>query len=175
MLYIFGGLPGTGKSSLSSRLARHCRAVYLRIDTIEQAVKAAGTALIGPEGYQAAFGLATDNLCLGNEVVADSVNSIETTRAAWREAAGLAQRPYVEIEVICSDVDEHRTRIESRISDIAGLRLPTWQDVVNRDYEPWITEHIVIDTAGRSRDQSFAELIDGLRSKGLLRSRAPSL
>ena len=38
-LYIFAGLPGTGKSELSQNLARERRAVYLRIDTIEQALR----------------------------------------------------------------------------------------------------------------------------------------
>lgn len=36
MLYIFGGLPGTGESTLAQRRARMHQATYLRIDTIEQ-------------------------------------------------------------------------------------------------------------------------------------------
>src|ERR1051325_4434191 len=51
MLYIFGGLPGTGKSTLSQHLAREQRAVHLRIDTIEQALREAGCLVNGPEGY----------------------------------------------------------------------------------------------------------------------------
>lgn len=38
MLYIFGGLPGTGKTELSMDLARRLGAVYLRIDAIEQPI-----------------------------------------------------------------------------------------------------------------------------------------
>ncbi|CAM3662066.1 AAA family ATPase [Legionella longbeachae] len=34
MLVIFGGLPGTGKSSIARELAKHLKAVYLRIDTV---------------------------------------------------------------------------------------------------------------------------------------------
>lgn len=165
MLYIFGGLSGTGKSSLSSRLACQRQAVYLRIDTIEQALRTAGTAIAGPEGYQIAYGLAVDNLRLGSSVVADSVNPLEITRAAWREAAAVGKSSWVEIEVICSDPNEHRSRVESRISDIAGLQLPTWQAVVSRDYRAWTTDPIVIDTAGRSPDQSFVELLKALKHK----------
>lgn len=158
MLYIFGGLPATGKSALSLELARHRGAVHLRIDTIEQALRDCGNAVSGPEGYVVAYHLAADNLRLGLEVVADSVNPLRVTRDAWREVAQRSGAPFVEIEVICSNAAEHRQRVESRSSDVPGLRLPTWERVVNREYEPWDRPHIVIDTAGRRIEQSVAML-----------------
>ena len=38
-LYIFSGLPGSGKSTLAINLSQYNKASYLRIDTIEQALK----------------------------------------------------------------------------------------------------------------------------------------
>lgn len=38
MLIIFGGLPGSGKTSISRHLADKLKAVYLRIDSIENAI-----------------------------------------------------------------------------------------------------------------------------------------
>lgn len=133
MLYIFGGLPGTGKSTLASALARERNAVYLRVDTIEQAIKNATDQSIGPEGYEAAYALATENLRLGIEVVADSVNSLKITRRAWRQAAIAADSPFVEIETICSDIDDHKRRIRTRKTSIIGLTLPTWEQIQNRE------------------------------------------
>jgi hypothetical protein len=34
------------------------------------------------------------------------------------------------------------------------LKLPTWKDVVEREYDLWESEHIVIDTAGQTPDES---------------------
>lgn len=39
MLIIFSGLPGCGKSTIARALAKRLGAVYLRIDTIEQAIR----------------------------------------------------------------------------------------------------------------------------------------
>jgi hypothetical protein len=55
--------------------------------------------------------------------------------------------------------------VETRLQDISGLRLPTWQEVISREYVPWIREHIVIDTANRSVAQSVKILREALPSK----------
>jgi predicted kinase len=165
MLYICGGLPATGKSTLSQLLAKNRQAAHLRIDVIEQALRETGLSLQGPEGYVVAYRLAEHLLRLGMSVVADSVNPIEMTRAAWRNVAAQAQTAFVEIEFICADASEHRLRVETRPGDIAGLQLPTWEAVVNREYEPWIGEHLVIDTAKQTIEQSLFALQQALDSK----------
>lgn len=158
VLYIFGGLPGAGKSTLSRHLARRLRALHLRVDTIEHALKESGTPLEGPEGYNVAYRIAADNLRLGLPVIADTVNPVAITRRAWREVATEVNVPFTEIEVICSDQREHRSRVEQRSADIAGFRLPTWDDVIQRHYEPWDTQRILIDTARETPEQSLATL-----------------
>jgi len=37
---------------------------------------------------------------------------------------------------VCSDVTEHRRRVEERTADIPGHAEPTWDDVISREYEP---------------------------------------
>ncbi|NQY36612.1 MAG: AAA family ATPase [Alteromonadaceae bacterium] len=162
MLYIFGGLPGTGKSELSKYLAKRIGAVYLRIDTIEQTMKNSGIENIVDEGYQVAFSLAIDNLKLGMSVVADSTNPVEISRKAWREIAISAGVAYYEIEVTCSDSVEHKQRVETRVSDISSLKLPSWNEVVEREYHVWTTERILIDTAGKKTTESKLELMNAL-------------
>ena len=162
MLYIFGGLPATGKSTLASELAKRKNAVYLRIDTIEQALRRSKVEIDGPAGYNVAYHLAAENLRLGHEVIADSVNPLEITRQAWRDVAMQNQVPYIEIEVICSNRDEHRHRVETRQIDIPDLKPPTWKEIVERDYEQWSTPHILIDTSEQSVEKSISSLLDAL-------------
>lgn len=146
-LYIFSGLPGSGKSTLAQFLARELHCVYVRIDTIEQGLRDLCHVEVGGEGYRMAYRMAADNLRQGLSVVADSCNPIALTRAEWEGVAREAQASHVNIEVICSDLTEHRRRVETRSSQVAGLQLPSWQNVQQRQYEPWQTERIVIDTA----------------------------
>ncbi len=165
-LIIFGGLPATGKTTIARDLARRLGATYLRIDTIEQVLRDSSTMsrAINDEGYRVAYAVAEDNLRLGGTVIADSVNPIQLSRDAWIGVAHRARARAVEVEVICSDPELHRQRVETRSIDIRGLRLPTWEEVISREYEPWEREHIVIDTSGRSVAQSIEEVRNALPS-----------
>jgi predicted kinase len=149
LLIVFGGLPGVGKTTIAREVAARHRATYLRIDHIEQAIRSANvlTNDVGPAGYMAAYALAKANLDLGQTVVADCVNPLAITRAAWRSVTAAAASPVVEIEVICSDAREHRKRVENRIIDIPELIPPSWASVMAHDYEPWSEPHTIIDTA----------------------------
>lgn len=164
MLIILGGLPGSGKTTIARALAKRLRAVHVRVDTIEQCIRASGVpgSVVGAAGYVAAYGVAEDNLTLGHTVIADSVNGLGVTRAAWLAVADRSAAPAVELEVVCSDKVEHRRRAEARLSDVPGLTKPTWEQITNRVYEDWGLRPLVIDTAKKSPDELVAEFISKL-------------
>ncbi|MFG1703403.1 AAA family ATPase [Nonomuraea sp. M3C6] len=169
MLIVIGGLPATGKTTLARPLATHIGAVHLRIDTIEQAIVRSGLARqpLGPVGYIVGYALAEEHLRQRLTVIAESVNPLAITRDAWREVGAKADVPVVEVEVTCSDPVEHQRRVTSRTIDIPDLRPPDWRQVIDREYEPWNREHIIIDTAGQTPEESFSALVQTL---GRLRS-----
>jgi predicted kinase len=151
-LIVFAGLPGTGKSSIARGLAQETGAVWLRIDSIEQAIRASGVVpgSIDDAGYRVAHAVAGDNLRLGRDVIGDSVNPSMLTRNAWRDTGLRAGARVIEVEILCADAEEHRRRVETRAHEIPGLVLPDWPAVKGRDYHPWDRDHLTIDTTGRS-------------------------
>ncbi|WP_228411841.1 hypothetical protein [Entomomonas moraniae] len=71
---------------------------------------------------------------------------------------------YLEVEVICSDITLHQEHIEKRASNIDGLKLPDWSDVINRHYESWDRERLVIDSATLTINQSVDKIIKAIQS-----------
>lgn len=160
MLVVFAGLPGVGKTTIARELARQVGAVYVRADSIEQAIRSANVVpgSLDDAGYRAGYAVAADNLALGHTVVADSVNPWMLTRDAWRAVGVDAGRPVLEVEVMCSDANEHRRRVETRIGDVPGLVLPDWKAVRARDYHAWTRECVVIDSSAADVQECVARV-----------------
>ena len=167
-LYIFAGLPGTGKSTMARMLSTHMNCTFLRIDTVEQALRDLCAVDVTGEGYQLAYRLAADNLRIGHNVVADSCNPIALTRRDWLQVASDEGCQAINIEVVCTDVVEHQRRVENRPGEVAGLILPTWKHVVEREYDLWDRAEIQLDTAGSSPAASFDTLLTMLGADKLL-------
>ena len=157
-LFIFAGLPASGKTTLAQQLASDSNAVYLRTDSIEQALRDFYDLQVEGEGYRLAYRIAADNLRLGLSVVADSCNPIELTRLELEGVAEAECAVFINVEVVCSDPVEHRRRVENRASSVPNLSLPTWSDIIAREYHEWTVPPVRIDTSGCSPEASYEQL-----------------
>ena len=162
VLYIFSGLPGAGKTTLAKEISKILGTVYIRIDTIEQGIRDLCNFNVQGEGYRLAYRIIADNLNIGNNVVVDSCNPIKLTRNEYENVAVGNNCKYKNIEIICSNKNEHRNRIEIRENDIKNLKLPKWEDILKRYYEKWDEDHIIIDTANKNIKDCINELINKL-------------
>jgi len=164
VLISVGGLPATGKTTVARTLAAELRAAYVRIDSIETAISRAEGQFVQtnrwdlPPGYLVGYDVAADQLHNGLHVVAESVNPLPASRDAWRATGIRAGARVIEVEVVCSDLSEHRRRAETRVLDVAGLAKPTWDQITKREYAIWERDRVVVDTAILDVDQS-AQLI----------------
>lgn len=145
-------------------------AAYVRVDSIETAIgrsegqyqQTNGWEL--PPGYEVGYDVAADQLRIGLDVVAESVNPRGASRDAWRAAGLAAGARVIEVEIVCSDVDVHRRRAEERVTDVTGLVKPTWEQITNREYASWERDRIVVDTAILSVEESVRRIRTAVRT-----------
>ena len=90
------------------------------------------------------------------------------TRNEWNNVALSVGAKFVNIEVSCSNKDEHKSRLETRTSTVPELVEPTWKEIQDRDYHPWDQDRILIETSHKSVGASFDELISILQERLLI-------
>ena len=141
MLVAMAGLPGTGKSTIGQVVASRLGIPVVSVDPIESAILQAGIAADQPTGlaaYLVAETLAERILVTGTGVMIDAVNAVDPAREQWVNLAARLNEPMKFIEVICSDPELHRSRIESWRKSMPHIQL-TWNAVEQSldDYAEW--------------------------------------
>ncbi|MEM8976764.1 MAG: AAA family ATPase [Pseudomonadota bacterium] len=161
ILVFLSGLPGVGKTTVTKCVSARSKAIHLRVDSVEAALKRSILNIHPAEdaGYLALSSIAKDNLSLGFDVIADTVNPIEVTRKLWELTAAAASAQLLNVEIVCSDMDVHRQRVETRKIDIEGLAVSDWKAVSTRQFEQWQTDWPIVDTSINGIDECAAMIV----------------
>lgn len=109
--------------------------------------------------------LARSNLNLGTMVIVDCVNPVFESREMFYQTGKETNSSVIDVEVVCSDPVEHRRRIEFRLADIPGHKVPEWDAIWEMEYTPWSSPRLIIDTAICSSDDALSKISDYLRLK----------
>lgn len=164
VLICFSGLPAVGKSTVARLLSAQTGAIWLRLDEIETAMRLSHMKYedLADGGYAAAQVMAKSALVQGLDVIADCVNPIALTRAAWRAASHAVGAAHLDVELICSDNQLHRVRAETRGPDLEGATLPGWDMICGRVYDPFETADLRLNTCQVSPELAVTAILESL-------------
>lgn len=165
-LVIFSGLPGTGKSTLATRLARELRRPLLSIDDVIGEVPEDAGISFWDSRVAILLDLVNTQLELGLYVIADSV-FMNMDRHHAQALARKHNARFLPIYVFISDVTVWKQRVEARLEKLKHPDIATWERIMHqrqrfREWEP--DTALFIDNLD-SADQNYQKILDFVTAK----------
>jgi predicted kinase len=165
ILVAMAGLPGTGKSTIAEIISNRLGAPIVSVDPIESAILHAGIDEDQPTGlaaYLVAETMAEQVLVTGRTVIVDAVNAVAPARLQWRDLAARAGVELRIVEIVCSDQDVHRQRLEKRVRNLPHVEEVTWFAVEQslEDYQEWAGETALLPRVTVDSVRSIGENVD---------------
>lgn len=145
---LIGGLPGSGKSTLSEALASKLKMPLFSKDRLEASIVQNGLAqpnALNDVGYTLLKNLVDEHEKLNQSVIIDFIANKTRVAKLW---PSLLSTNLIVIECICSDRLTHKNRIESRTRGIDGWYELSWEDVekASREYKPLVADRLIVDS-----------------------------
>jgi hypothetical protein len=164
VLIVFGGVPGSGKSTVSERVGAALDIPVFALDWLFGALTPFGMLHrqdLMAVGEELLTTLAYRQLAAGRSAILDTTSEEPAVRARWASLASAAGAAFVPVVCACPDEAIHRERVERRVRGIPG-----WADAGNwanasarlAAFPPW-PGALFVDTT-RPLEQCVARVLD---------------
>lgn len=163
---IFSGLPGTGKSTLSNRLARELGWPLLRIDDVSGNIPPDVDFHFWDEKIEVLLTIVETQLELGVSVIADSV-FMGTDRLHAQEIAGKHKTQFRPIYCFISDEVFWEKRVTDRSDELQIPDVATWERIQHQRqwFAPWQENTALFLDAINPIEKNFAKVLGFVTSQ----------
>ncbi|WIN00394.1 AAA family ATPase [Actinoplanes oblitus] len=163
-LIVFGGVPGSGKSTVSERVGAALDVPVFALDWLLGALSPFGMRHrtdIMSIGDELLTTLAYRELSAGRSAILDTTSEDPDVRARWASLASAAGAAFVPVVCACGVESLHRERVETRVRGIPGWAdAGDWPNARARlaAFPPW-PDALLVDTA-RPLEDCVATVLD---------------
>lgn len=159
-LIIFSGLPGTGKSTLSTRLAGHLRLPILRIDDIALQIPPGARTDFWDTQIAILLRLAESQLELGVSVILDSV-FMAYDRHHAQQIARAQNATFRPIYTFVSDDALWQQRVTQRYQELNDEVVATWERIQHQrqSFLPWEQDTALFVDSVQPLEENFASVL----------------
>ena len=167
-LVIFSGLPGTGKSTLSEKLARELRWPLLCVDDVIGEVPENAGIEFWDSRIAILLDLVEAQLKIGIDIIVDSV-FMNMDRHHAQELARRYSYRFLPIHVFVSDENVWRERVTARFTELDNPDVATWERIQHqrerfREWEPGTA--LFIDSMN-PLDENFMSVLDFVQAEAV--------
>jgi len=160
-LVIFSGLPGTGKSTLATRLARELQWPLISIDDVVGEVLEDADVAFWDLQVSILLGLVETQLKLGINVIADSV-FMNMDRHHAQELARKYKYRLLPVHVFVSDEKLWEKRVTARFEELNNKDVATWERIQHqrKSFRMWEPDTALFIDSVHSIDENFKRVLD---------------